>query len=88
MATIGFESPVGSFWAGRDRDGSQFPARSRRLPHEPDWPERDSDAFHTALVTLIAADDGLAGADMAKLTFAEAAKEGGILVEEKLMMHR
>jgi hypothetical protein len=58
------------------------------LPHEPDWPERDSDAFHTALVTLIAADDGLAGADMAKLTFAEAAKEGGILVEEKLMMHR
>ena len=86
MATIGFEPPVGILLG---RPGQRRAVSSLREAADclmnPDWPERGSDAFHTAFVALIAASDGLVDADKARLAFAEAAKEAGILVEEKLM---
>jgi hypothetical protein len=88
MTEMIFEPPVGIYFGkmGQTRAVRSVQEAAECLINER-WPSHSGEAFEGALLALIAASEGRKNAAQARDAFAEAAREAGILVERKLMMH-
>jgi Protein of unknown function (DUF982) len=88
MANLAIEPPVGVYFGkmGRIRVVSSSREAAECLMSER-WPSHTGEAIEVAILTLIAVSEGRKDAAQARQAFAEAAREAGILVERKLMMH-
>jgi hypothetical protein len=88
MTEMIFDPPVGIYFGkmGQARAVGSVQEAAECLINER-WPSHSGEAFEGALLTLIAASEGRKNTAQAREAFAEAAREAGILVERKLMLH-